>query len=180
MAILPIRMVGDPILRQPGRRLTADQLKASSIQRLIDDMIETMREAGGVGLAAQQVGQPLRLLVIEHGYIEEGSDPLVLINGEIIKGAGSRRVEEGCLSLPGYKAEIERRMRVVAKSLDRAGKEQRIRADELLAQAIEHEIDHTNGILYIDHIESPEHLIRLEPEEHGAEAVGGDRDERVG
>ena len=171
VSILTIRLVGDPILREKGRRLSPDQIKAVSTQRLIDNMIETMRDAHGVGLAAQQIGQPLKLLVIEQGLIHEGADPLVLINGEIVKCTGKRRVEEGCLSIPGYKGEIERCMRVVAKGLGRDGKELRIRATELLAQAVEHEIDHTNGILYIDHLESPDHLIRLEPDEHAAEAV---------
>jgi peptide deformylase len=163
--------LGDPILREKGRRLSLDTLRSKSTQKLIDDMIETMRDAHGVGLAAQQVGLPLRLLVIEHGYMEPGRDPLVLINGEIVKCTGSRRIEEGCLSIPGYKAEVERCLRVVAKGLDRSGKELRVRATEMLGQAIEHEIDHTNGILYIDHLESPDHLIRLEPDEHAAEAV---------
>lgn len=169
MALLKVRLLGDPILRQKGRRLTSDELKSVSIQRLIDDMIETMRDSHGVGLAAQQVGKPLRLLVIEHGFIQEGADPLVLINGEIVKCSGTRTIEEGCLSIPGYKGEIERCLRVVAKGLDRTGKEKRIKATELLAQAIEHEIDHTNGILYIDHLESPDHLIKLDPEEHAAD-----------
>jgi peptide deformylase len=171
MAILQIRLLGDPILREKGRRVTPDMLRAVSMQRLIDNMIETMRDAHGVGLAAQQVGHPLKLLVIEQSAAIEGADPLVLVNGEIVKCTGRRRVEEGCLSIPGYKAEIERCMRVVAKGLDRHGKELRVRATELLAQAVEHEIDHTNGILYIDHLDSPDHLIRLEPDEHIAEAV---------
>jgi peptide deformylase len=171
MALLRIRLLGDPILRQKGRRVTPEQLRAISMQRLIDNMIETMRDAGGVGLAAQQVGEPLKLLVIEQGFVHEGADPLVLVNGEIVKCTGRRRIEEGCLSVPGYKGEIERCLRVVAKGLDRGGKEYRIRATELLAQAVEHEIDHTNGILYIDHLESPDHLIRLEPDEHAAEAM---------
>jgi peptide deformylase len=171
MALLRIRLLGDPILRQKGRRVTPEQLRAVSMQRLIDNMIETMRDAGGVGLAAQQVGEPLKLLVIEHSFVKEGADPIVLVNGEIVKCTGTRLIEEGCLSVPGYKAEIERCMRVVAKGLDRNGKEFRVRATELLAQAVEHEIDHTNGILYIDHLESPDHLIRLEPDEHAAEAV---------
>ena len=179
MALLKIRLLGDPILREKGRRLTPDQLKAVSIQRLIDDMIETMRDAGGVGLAAQQVGHPLRLLVIEQGIVHEGADPLVLINGEVVKCTGKRLVEEGCLSIPGYKGEIERCMRVVAKGLDRDGKDLRVRATELLAQAVEHEIDHTNGILYIDHLESPNHLMRLEPDEHAAEAVVEDGPEAI-
>jgi peptide deformylase len=171
VAILKIRMLGDPVLREKGRRISPDTLRTPSMQKLIDDMIETMRDASGVGLAAQQIGQPLKLLVIEHGFIQPGSDPLVLVNAEIVKCTGKRTVEEGCLSIPGYKGEIERCLRVVAKGLDRNGKELRVRATELLAQAVEHEIDHTNGILYIDHLESPDHLIRLEPDEHAAEAV---------
>jgi peptide deformylase len=164
-------MLGDPVLREKGRRLSAEQLRSAGIQRLIDDMIETMRDANGVGLAAQQVGHPLKLLVIEHSVIQEDADPLVLVNGEIVKCSGRRIVDEGCLSVPGYRGEIERCMRVVAKGLDRNGKEYRIKATDLLAQAVEHEIDHTNGILYIDHLESPDHLYRLEPGEHAAEAV---------
>jgi len=171
LALLKIRMLGDPILREKGRRVSLDTLRTSSMQKMIDDMIETMRDASGVGLAAQQIGQPLKLLVIEHGVIEPDADPLVLVNGEIVKCTGKRTLEEGCLSIPGYKGTIERCMRVVAKGLDRNGKELRIRATELLAQAIEHEIDHTNGILYIDHLASPDHLVKLEPDEHAAEAV---------
>src|SRR5262245_45073798 len=84
---------------------------------------------------------------------------------------GTRRIEEGCLSIPGYKGEIDRCERVVAKGLDRNGKQVRIRATELLAQALEHEIDHTNGILYIDHLDSPDHLIRLAADEQAGEAL---------
>ncbi|MGD9895065.1 MAG: peptide deformylase [Dehalococcoidia bacterium] len=178
MSILDIRLLGDPILRQKGRRITPEQLKSASIQRLIDDMIETMRDAHGVGLAAQQVGQPLKLLVIEHGYVKEGADPLILINGEIVKCTGPYIVDEGCLSVPGYRGEIERCMRIVAKGLDRKGKEYRIRATEFLAQAVQHEIDHTNGILFLDHIESPDHLYRLAPDEHAAEGVVQDGPEQ--
>src|SRR5262249_55611708 len=112
VALLRIRLVGDPILREKGHRITLEQLRAVSMQRLIDNMIETMRDAGGVGLAAQQVGHPLKLLVIEQAVVEEGADPLVLVNGEIVKCTGSRRVEEGCLSIPGYKGEIARCVRV--------------------------------------------------------------------
>jgi peptide deformylase len=171
VSVLKIRLLGDPILRQKGRRVTPEQLKSASIQRLIDDRIETMRDARGVGLAAQQVGQPLKLLVIEHGYVKEGADPLILVNGELVKCTGPYNVEEGCLSVPGYRGEIERCMRIVAKGLDRNGKEYRIRATEFLAQAVQHEIDHTNGILFLDHLESPDHLYRLTPDEHAAEGV---------
>lgn len=171
MARLKLRLLGDPILREKGRRLTPEQLRAPSTQRLIDDMIQTMRDEHGVGLAAQQVGHPLKLLVIEHGYMKEGEDPLVLVNGEIVKCNNPYMVEEGCLSVPGYRGEIERCMRIVAKGLDRNGKEYRIRASEFLAQAVQHEIDHTNGILFLDHLESPDHLYRIEPGEHAAEGV---------
>lgn len=171
MALLKIRLLGDPILREKGRRLSLDQIRTSSTQKLIDDMIETMMDARGVGLAAQQVGHPLRLLVIDHNHIAEGNPPLVLVNGEIIKCHGRRRVDEGCLSIPNYKGEIERCVRVVAKGLDRNGKEIRIRASELLAQALEHEIDHTNGILYIDHLDSPDHLMRLAEDEIANEVI---------
>lgn len=173
MAILKLRLLGDPILRERGRRLTADEIKSRTTQKLIDDMIETMREHGGVGLAAQQIGLPMKLLVIEYGAVLEGADPIVLVNAEIVKCAGTRRVDEGCLSVPGYRAEISRCMRVTAKGLDRLGKEQRVKATELLAQALEHEIDHTNGILYLDHLDSPDHLIKLEPGEHAAEVAEG-------
>src|SRR5262249_42285199 len=111
LAILPIRKVPDPILRKKGVRIPIDQIGSKSIQRLSDDMIETLRDAKGVGLAAPQVGESLRLVVIELAMTEmgnEGDDPLVLINPEIQKCIGLREVEEGCLSVPGYKGTIER------------------------------------------------------------------------
>jgi peptide deformylase len=105
VAVLPIRVVPDPILRKKGVRLTPEQIHSRRIQKLIDDMIETMRDAHGVGLAAPQVGESLRIVVIELALTEmgkEGDDPLVLINPEIVRCQGVRRVEEGCLSVPGY------------------------------------------------------------------------------
>ena len=169
MAVLPIRLVPDPILRKKGLRIQPDQIKNRQTQKLIDDMIETMRDARGVGLAAPQVGQLMKLVVIELSATEmgnEGDDPLVLFNPEIVKCHGMREVEEGCLSVPGYKGLIERCERVVAKGLDRNGKEFKLKANLLLAQALEHEIDHTNGILYLDHLRAHEDLIKLPESEH--------------
>jgi peptide deformylase len=168
VAILPIRLVPDPILRKKGVRLQPADIASRRIQKLIDDMIETMRDAGGVGLAAPQVGESLRLVVIELALTEmgeEGDDPLVLINPEIVRCQGVRRVEEGCLSVPGYKGIIERCDRVTAKGLDRRGKEVKMKANLLLAQALEHEIDHVNGILYLDHLKAHEDLIKLSDED---------------
>ena len=92
-------------------------------------------------------------------------EPIVLINPEIVRKSGERMVEEGCLSIPGYRGEIKRSVSVTVKGRDRQGKEVRLKATELLAQALEHEIDHLNGVLYIDHLESPDKLYRIEPEE---------------
>lgn len=124
-------------------------------------MIETMRSAGGVGLAAPQIGVPLRVIVI--GLPEE--EAMAIINPEIVRRKGERLVNEGCLSVPGYVGEIKRALSVTVKGRDQNGKEIRIKAEELLAEALEHEIDHLNGALYIDHLESMEKLRKIEPEE---------------
>jgi len=147
MAVLPIVVYPDPVLRQKAKRVSHID---EAIARLIDDMVDTMHEVGGVGLAAPQVGIPLRVAVIE--LPEE--ETLVLVNPQIVKRSGERLVEEGCLSIPGYRGEIKRSVKVTAKGLDRRGKEIRIKGGELLAEALEHEIDHLNGILYIDYLES--------------------------
>ena len=158
MAILPILTVPDPVLRQKSKRVrTID----GSIQRLIENMRETMHAVPGrVGLAAPQVGVPLRVIVI--GIPEE--EDIVLINPKIVRRKGERLVPEGCLSIPGYFGEIKRAESVRVKGRDPSGKEIRIKADELLAQALEHEIDHLNGVLYIDHLESVDKLQKIEPD----------------
>jgi len=158
MAVLPIRVVPDSALRQKSKRVKAID---DSIKKLIGDMIETLHAVPGrAGLAAPQVGIPLRVVVIG---IPEKED-IVLINPEIVRRTGERLVTEGCLSIPGYFGEIKRAQSVKVKGRDRNGKEIRIKADELLAQALEHEIDHLNGVLYIDHLESPDKLYKVEPE----------------
>ncbi len=162
MSILPIRVAPDPVLRQKTKKVPKID---PSIQKLIDDMIDTMHAAPGVGLAAPQVGVSLRVAVIE----VPGEETLVLVNPEVVKKSGSRRLWEGCLSVPGYQAEIQRSQSVVVKALDRNGKQVRIKAsDNLLAQALEHEIDHLDGVLYIDYLESPDQLVKVEPDDADA------------
>jgi len=157
MAILPIRTVPEPILRQKSKRVRNID---GSVRKLAADMIETMYAASGVGLAAPQVGVPWRVIVIGM----PGEEDFVLINPEVVRRSGERLVTEGCLSVPGYFGEIKRAQRVTVKGKDLSGKETRIKAEELLAQALEHEIDHLNGVLYIDHLESTDKLHKVEPE----------------
>jgi len=166
LAIIPIRRAGDPVLRETARRVrTIDK----SIHKLIDDMWETMYDAPGVGLAAPQIGIPLKVVVID----VPDHDRVALVNPEIVKRSGKRTVDEGCLSVPGFRGEIVRSVKVLAKGIDPAtGKEIRVKAnDDILAQALEHEIDHVNGILYIDYLPSPDALVPL----HDAPEVTGDR-----
>ncbi|MCH8050731.1 MAG: peptide deformylase [Chloroflexi bacterium] len=162
MTVHPIRELPEPVLRQKAKRVPNAPQRDARIQQLIDDMIESMEAARGVGLAAPQIGVSLRVIVI--GLPDE--EPFALINPEIVKVAGERQVDEGCLSVPGYHAELVRHRVVVAKGLNREGKEVRIKArDTLLAQALEHEIDHINGTLYIDHLDSLDELQKVEPGE---------------
>lgn len=156
MAILKIRTLPDPVLRQKARKVTSID---DAIHKLIDDMIDTMRAASGVGLAATQIAVPLRVAVIE--MPEE--DVITLINPQIIKRQGERIVQEACLSVPGYQGEINRSMTVKVKAQDRQGREIRIRGEELLAQALEHEIDHLDGTLYVDHVKSQDKLWKVAP-----------------
>ena len=155
MAVLPILKHPDPMLRRKAKRVSHID---ESLNRLIDDMIETMYQASGAGLAAPQVGVSLKIAVI--GMPEE--EVIVLVNPEVVKKTGERVVVEGCLSVPGYRGEIKRAEKVTVKALDRNGKAFRIKADDLLAEVLEHEIDHLNGIIYIDHLESPEKLEKIE------------------
>ncbi len=160
MAILPIRRAGDPVLREKARRVrTID----SSIMKLLEDMWETMYDAPGVGLAAPQIGIPLRVVVIDTNNGEKGNGKIALVNPEIVKRSGTRTVDEGCLSVPGFRGEIVRSVKVLAQGIDPyTKKEVRIKAqDDLLAEALEHEIDHVNGVLYIDYLPSHDALIPL-------------------
>lgn len=159
MALLDLRILPDPILRQKARRVGKID---ESLQNLIDDMVDTMRKANGVGLAANQVGVLQRVVVIE---IPDEEQVRVLINPEITRREGERVVEEGCLSIPGYRGELTRSLKVRVRALDQHGKQIRIKAEGLLAQALEHETDHINGTLYIDHLDSADKLWKLDPQQ---------------
>ena len=160
MAIRKLRYEGDEILKKKSREVPVEDIKTEKIQTLIDDMIETMHKYNGVGLAAVQVGFLKRLIVID---LYDDNGPIVLINPEIIKTKGEQEVEEGCLSFPNQFAKVVRPAEVVAEYWDREGKRIRVKAKELLAQAICHEIDHLNGELFIEKI-LPGTLEYVEPE----------------
>jgi peptide deformylase len=148
MAKLPIITLPDPVLRQasaPVERVDAE------ILRLADDMLQTMYEAPGIGLAAIQVGVPRRLVVLDCSAEGEALDPRVLINPEILHlGPETRVYEEGCLSIPDFRVDIERPTTLRLRYLDRTGKQQEHDVDGLLATAIQHELDHLEGKLIID------------------------------
>jgi peptide deformylase len=144
MSLLPIRVLGDPVLREETRPVDAF---TPGLQRLIDDMFETMHAAHGVGLAAPQVGRMERLTVMDvHG------ERYVLINPEIVEREGTIKWEEGCLSIPELYGDVTRSARVVVEAIDREGKPFRVEGTELLGVCLQHEIDHLHGKLFIDYL----------------------------
>ncbi|AKI02454.1 peptide deformylase [Hoeflea sp. IMCC20628] len=150
MTIKPIIYLPDPILRQQS--LAVERFDAE-LENFVEDMIETMYDAPGIGLAAIQVGVPRRMLVIDVAGKDEEPNPQVFINPELVaSGDGISVYEEGCLSIPDFYAEVERPEKVTVKHLDRQGKQRVTEADGLLATCLQHEIDHLNGVLFIDHI----------------------------
>ncbi len=157
MTMRQLRALPDPALRQKAKRVSTID---GSIRQLIDDMVETMQQAQGVGLAAPQVGVYLRVVVLQM----PGEEVITIINPQVVKRRGEREVSEACLSVPGYTGEIKRSVSVTVKGQDRKGKAIRLKATDLMAQALEHELDHLNGVLYIDHLESPDKLHKAEPE----------------
>ena len=157
MAIRNLRYEGDEILKKVSREVEKIDEK---IQILIDDMIDTMHKYNGVGLAAVQVGILKRVIVIDL-YDDKG--PIVLINPKILKTKGEQEVEEGCLSFPNQFAKIIRPAEVEVEYTDRNGKRKKIKAKELLAQAICHEVDHLNGEVFVDKI-IPGTMEYIEPE----------------
>lgn len=157
MAIRNLRLEGDEILKKKSREVEVIDEK---IQTLIDDMIETMHKYNGVGLAAVQVGVLKRVITID---IYDGTGPIAMINPVIIKTKGEHEMDEGCLSFPNQFAKVIRPEEVVAEYTDREGKRMRVKAKELLAQAICHEVDHLNGEVFLDKI-IPGTLEYIEPE----------------
>ncbi len=149
MAVLEIKKYPDPVLRNKSEEVKDLN---GSMQKLIDDMIETMHEAPGIGLAAPQVGESLRLIVVDISQKEGGHPLIVLVNPEIVEAEGRIDSEEGCLSVPNYYSTIKRHGKVLVKGLDRDGNPVEIEAEGLLARVLQHEIDHLNGVLFIDHL----------------------------
>ena len=132
-----------------------------NVLRLAYDMVDTMREANGVGLAANQVGELRRVIVIQ---LPDEEEARIYVNPEITLREGERRVEEGCLSIAGYKGMVTRSVWVKFRALDHTSTLVKLKAEDILSQALEHEVDHLNGILYIDHMEAHEKLVKVEPD----------------
>ena len=161
VAVLKLRVFPDPILRRRARKVTRFDAR---LARLADDLTDTMTAHGGVGLAANQVGILQRIVVIK---LQEWDEAMTLVNPEIIRREGLREVEEGCLSLPGYRGMVRRAERIRVRYQDVQGKQLRLKADCMLAQAVEHETDHLNGILYLDHLIAHDQFYRLKVGEDG-------------
>jgi len=147
--IRPILRYGESLLHQPAADVAAVD---DSVQQLIDDMIETMYAAPGVGLAATQVGVPLRVFVIDLSVGRRASDLIVMVNPVFVEREGMQLEEEGCLSVPGFNATVVRPARAVVRGLDRLGTEQTIEGRELVARAFQHELDHLDGTVFIDRL----------------------------
>ena len=154
MTVRPIVALGNPVLRNRARKVSRFD---AAIRALVQDMIATMRDAPGVGLAAPQIGVPLQVAVVE----AEKDELYVLVNPEIVKSEGEHILDEGCLSVPGFWGKVRRAEKVTVKARDVHGKEIRISAAEgLLGQALQHEIDHLNGMVYVDRLDSLDDLQR--------------------
>ena len=150
MALRHIITLPDPKLRLVSQKI---ERVDDPLRKLIDDLIETMHDAPGIGLAAIQIAEPIRLLVVDIAKKEEPPQPQAFVNPEIVWSSEERSTyEEGCLSIPEYYAEVERPASIRARFLDRDGKPAEVLAEGLLATVLQHEIDHLDGILFIDHI----------------------------
>jgi peptide deformylase len=141
----PIHLLGSPVLRQPS--IVVDEV-SDETPRLIDDLFETMYAAKGIGLAANQVGETVRVAVVDTGE----DQALAMVNPKVLGHEGRDRAEEGCLSIPDLYGEVDRAVVAEIEALDRDGKPYRLRAEGLLARVIQHEIDHLDGVLFIDHL----------------------------
>ena len=148
--IRPILRYGESLLHQPAYEVP--DVDADDVQQLVDDMIQTMYAAPGVGLAATQVGVAKRLFVIDLSVGRRAAELIVMINPVFLEREGMQLEEEGCLSVPGFNATVVRPARAVVRGLDRSGNEQTIEGRELLARAFQHEMDHLDGMLFVDRL----------------------------
>jgi peptide deformylase len=163
----PIRKIGDPVLRKKAAKV--DKV-TKEIQKLVDDMVETMRKASGQGLAAPQVGVSLRVAVVETVKSDAEGKPIKelisLINPEIVKAsADTWQHAEGCLSIPGWRGDVERPYQITVKALDRSGERVRFDADGMFARAIQHEVDHLDGVFYTDKLIAPDRIWQVNEDE---------------
>jgi len=149
MALLPIRIYGDPILRT--KSAPVEKIDAALLSFALD-MLETMRDAEGIGLAAVQVGRPIRMLVADVGARAPKGTPRIFINPTIVEAVGESIYDEGCLSVPGLNAEISRPEKIFLRFADGKGKDREEEFDGLLARVLQHEIDHLNGVLFVDYL----------------------------
>lgn len=151
MAIVPIYLYDQPVLRKKAKPIRAVD---EDLVRLAVDMLETMHQANGIGLAANQVGSLYRIIVVDLSGMEDAGDakPLVLLNPEVVSEAGTWVLEEGCLSIPDIREEVERAEQIRVKFRDLENREQILDADGMLGRVILHEIDHLNGVLFFDHL----------------------------
>tara|TARA_B100000029_G_scaffold127270_1_gene120934 strand:- start:5 stop:532 length:528 start_codon:yes stop_codon:yes gene_type:complete len=161
VALLQMRFLPDPILRTQAKKISKIP---STLPKFTDDMVETMIHEHGVGLAANQVGSLQKVCVIQ---LPEWEEAIVLINPEITEAEGEVELEEGCLSLPGYRGITLRSEKVKVKALGLDGKAVRIQTEGLFSQALQHEIDHLNGILYIDRLVSKDEFYKIQFDDEG-------------
>ena len=166
MAIRKIITTENPILRKKAKKVHHFD---PSLQKLIDDMFETMHAAQGVGLAAPQIALSIRLFVAEYEEPEGPHHKVAVFNPEIVKAEGEERGTEGCLSIPGYVGDnIRRATKILVKGQDVRGRQIRIAAEDWFARILQHEIDHLDGILFLDRLDKPEDLREVRPDEEEA------------
>jgi peptide deformylase len=184
LAAVPILELPHPKLRQRARKIRRID---KDVLKIAYGMVDAMREAGGVGLAANQIGVLRRIIVVqlpvqlpeeeqEEEEREMQEEASIYINPEILSREGEREVEEGCLSVPGYRGTITRSLWVSFGALDHSSKIVKLKAEGMLSQVLEHEVDHLNGILYLDHLKSHDDLVKIEPQELDPESPDGAHD----
>ncbi|MDH4222912.1 MAG: peptide deformylase [candidate division Zixibacteria bacterium] len=149
MAVLKLRKYGDPILRRKAEEI---RVIDEEVRKLASNMLETLKSIGGIGLAGNQVGEAKRIFVIDRTHIDGEEMPIVLINPDLVESSDEQVFEEGCLSAPGIYEDVTRARKVKVRGLNLKGKTMEIEGEGLLCRALLHEIDHLNGILFIDHL----------------------------
>ncbi|UCB52633.1 MAG: peptide deformylase [Candidatus Zixiibacteriota bacterium] len=151
MTALSIRTYGDPVLRKRAKEITKVDEK---IRNLASKMLRTLKDAGGIGLAATQVGEELRIFVVDRSQFQLEDSPLIVINPVVVNSRGEQTEEEGCLSLPGTYADVTRPLELTVRGMDLDEKEMVIEAKGVLSRVLAHEIDHLDGVLFVDHLGS--------------------------